>query len=379
MTRRADVVIVGAGVIGCSLAFYLSRAGRNVIVIDRGLIGQGSTAACAGGIRAQFSTEVNIRIGMQAKRVLAQFDQEVSASADFRPLGYLFLLTTQEQRREFAANVRLQRSLGVDDVAELTPRQAAELVPGLRCDDLSGATFCPSDGLAGPSEVTNGYAAAARRLGAVILEHTPLEAFSRIGGRISGVKTGAEEMVADEVVICAGPWAGEVGRLAGVVVPVTPSRRHIFLTGTVAGVSRDQPMTIDFQTSFYFHPEGAGVLFGMGNAERPDVVDTTMDWSLLERIVPDAAKRWPPLLDAPVKSGWAGLYENTPDAQPLVGPLTDGLWVAAGFSGHGFMMGPVIGDWLSRWMTEGAPPVDLGAFRPDRFERGGSQPERNVV
>jgi sarcosine oxidase, subunit beta len=379
MIRRAHVVIVGAGVVGCSLAFYLARAGRQVVVLDRGAIGQGSTGACAGGVRAQFSTEVNIRIGIQAKRILAGFESEVGRSADFRRVGYLFLLTTAEERAQFADAVHLQRHLGVDDVTELTPRQAGELVPGLRTDDLSGATFCPSDGLAGPNEVTAGYARAARRLGAVILEHTAVTAVSRRAGTIDGVETAGEHIAADEVVICAGPWTAEVGALAGSTLPVSPSRRHIFFTQPFPALTRTSPMTIDFHTSFYFHPEGDGLLFGMGDAERPESSQAVVDWSVLDRIVPRAAERWPPLLEARVKTGWAGLYENTPDAQPLVGPLSPGLWVAAGFSGHGFMMGPVIGDWLARWITAGAPPVDLGSFTPDRFTTGQSSPEHHVV
>jgi sarcosine oxidase, subunit beta len=379
MNRRADVVIVGAGVVGCSLAFYLAREGRRVIVLDRGAIGQGSTGACAGGVRAQFSTEINIRIGMQAKRILAAFENEVGRSADFRQGGYLFLLTTGEERAQFAEAVRLQRHLGVDDVVELTPRQAGELVPGLRWDDLSGATFCPSDGLAGPNEVTAGYASSARRLGALILEHAAVTAVSRHAGTIDGVETANESIAADEVVICAGPWTAEVGALAGFRLPVSPVRRHVFTTQPFPAVSRATPMTIDFHSSFYFHPEGDGLLFGMGDAEQPESSQAVVDWSVLERIVPRAAQRWPPLLEARVKTGWAGLYENTPDAQPLVGPLSPGLWVAAGFSGHGFMMGPVIGDWLARWMTGGAPPVDLGSFRPERFATGHSSPEHHVV
>jgi sarcosine oxidase subunit beta len=138
-------------------------------------------------------------------------------------------------------------------------------------------------------------------------------------------------------------------------------------------------MTIDFNSSFYFHPEGDGLLFGMGDAEQSESQEAVVDWSVLERIVPRAAERWPPLLEARVKTGWAGLYENTPDSQPLVGPLQDGLWVAAGFSGHGFMMGPVIGDWLAQWMTTGGPPVDLSSFSPNRFSDGHFVPERHVV
>lgn len=364
---------------GCSLAFYLARAGRRVIVVERGAIGQGATAACAGGVRAQFSTEVNIRIGMQAKRVLANFEHEVGATADFRPVGYLFLLTTPEQRAWFAETARLQRRIGLEDVVELTPRQAGGLVPGLRWDDLSGATFCPSDGLAGPMEVTAGYAGGARRHGAVILENEPVVAMVKRGGQVAGVETARRSIVAPEVVICAGPWAAPVGAMAGVALPVHPSRRHVFTTEPFSGITRQSPMTIDFHTSFYFHPEGDGVLFGMGNADRPESDQAVLDWSVLERIVPQAARRWPPLEDARVKVGWAGLYENTPDAQPLVGPVAAGLWVAAGFSGHGFMMGPVIGDWLAQWMTAGASPVDLGAFSPGRFTSGRSQAEHHVV
>lgn len=379
MTPRADVVLVGAGVVGCSLAFYLSRAGPRVTVVERGLIGQGSTAACAGGVRAQFSSEINILIGIEAKRRLAAFNEEVGRPADFRPVGYLFLLTTEAERDQFAEAVRLQRRLGVEDVVELAPAEAGRLVPGLRCDDLSGATFCPSDGLAGPSEVTSGYTAAARRLGAAFIEQTAVTGFLRRAGEVAGVETTSGPIDANEVVICAGAWSAEVGALAGLTLPVSPSRRHVFTTEAFPAVSRVSPMTIDFHTSFYFHPEGDGLLFGMSDAEPAESAEAVVDWSVLERIVPRAAERWPPLLEARVRTAWAGFYENTPDSQPLIGPLQPGLWVAAGFSGHGFMMGPVIGDWLAQWMTAGRPPQDLNSFRPDRFATGRSTPERHVV
>jgi sarcosine oxidase subunit beta len=364
---------------GCSLAYHLARAGRRVVVIDRGKIGQGATAACAGGIRAQFSTEVNIRIGMEAKRVLAHFVEETGQTADFREVGYLFLLTTDDERQRFADSVRLQRGLGMDDVVELTPAQARAMVPGLRTDDLSGATFCPSDGLAGPNEVTYGYANAARRLGAVIVEDTPLDGFLSDGGTVRGIRTNTGEILAADTVICAGPWAAPVGAMLGLTLPVEPSRRQVFVTEPFDGIGRRSPMTIDFHTSFYFHPEGEGVLFGMSDPATPPGDDTSVDWSFLDRITGVAERRWPPLLDARVKSAWAGLYENTPDFQPLIGPLQPGLWIAAGFSGHGFMMAPVIGRWLASWMTSGAPTPDLAAFAPDRFAAGALRPERNVV
>src|ERR1700732_76593 len=178
---------------GCSLAFYLSLAGRRVVVIDRGRIGQGATAACAGGIRAQSSTETNIGIGIEAKRLLARFVQETGQSADFRQVGYLFLLTTDEERSRFRDALELQRACGLDDVVELAPSAARAMVAGLETDDLCGATFCPSDGLAGPNEVTYGFANAARRLGAVILEDTPLDGFLTAGGTVRGIRTRAGE------------------------------------------------------------------------------------------------------------------------------------------------------------------------------------------
>jgi sarcosine oxidase subunit beta len=364
---------------GCSLAYHLARAGRRVVVIDRGKIGQGATAACAGGIRAQFSTEVNIRIGMEAKRLLKNFVEETGQTADFRPVGYLFLLTTGDERQRFADNVRLQRRLGMEDVVELSPADARAMVPGLQTEDLSGATFCPSDGLAGPNEVTYGYANAARRLGAVILEDTPLDGFLTAGGTVRGIRCRAGEIASADTVICAGPWSAPVGAMLDLALPIEPSRRQVFVTEPLDGIGRRSPMTIDFHTSFYFHPEGGGVLFGMSDPATPPGDDTTVDWSFLDRITAVAERRWPPLLEARVKTAWAGLYENTPDFQPLIGPLRAGLWIAAGFSGHGFMMAPVVGRRLASWMIDGSATADLSVFAPDRFLAGRLQPEGNVV
>jgi sarcosine oxidase subunit beta len=382
LPAQAEVVIVGAGVIGCSLAFHLARSGVGpVVVLERGAIGQGTTAACAGGVRAQFSTEVNVRIGIEAKRVLAAFEKETGASADFRPFGYLFLLATEEERETFSNNVRLQRACGVDDVRELTPEEAGSLVPGLVTADLAGATFCASDGLAGPNEVTFGYAGAARRLGVRIFEEKEVTGFLIKGGALAGVRTAAEEVRSRSTVICAGPWTGRVAGLASLELPISPSRRHAFVSEAMPGLDSRAPMTIDFQTSFYFHPEGPGVLFGMSDPEQTAGFDTSVDWSFLERLSAVAQRRWPPLLEARVKTGWAGLYEMTPDRQPLVGPIPSrpGLWVAAGFSGHGFMMAPVVGRCLAEAMAGRKPSIDLSAFEPGRFDSGRSDPERNVV
>ena len=376
------MVIVGAGVMGCSLAYHLARMGlRDIVVLDRGDIGRGATLACAGGVRAQFSTEINIRIGIEAKRTLKAFEAETGRSADFREVGYLFLLATDEERAAFQAGVQLQRRLGVEDVRWLTPAEAGNLVSGLDTSDLAGAVFCPSDGLAGPSEVTFGYADAARRLGVQIREGAAVTGFLKRGDHVEGVSTVDGELHSDQTVICAGPWAGQVGELDGMAIPILPSKRHVFVSGAMPAISRRTPMTIDFHTSFYFHPEGEGILFGMSDPGQAPGFDVSVDWAFLDRIAAVARHRWPPLLEAPVKTAWAGLYELTPDSQPLVGPLPNrpGAWIAAGFSGHGFMMAPVIGKWLAEWMIRGTPEVDLAAFAPDRFAAGRMEPERNVV
>ena len=382
LPSRSEVVIVGAGVMGCSLAFHLARLGqRQVVVLDRGEIGRGATLACAGGVRAQFSTEINIRIGMEAKRMLRGFEKETGRPADYREIGYLFLLQTEEERKDFEGSVRLQQRLGVEDVRWLEPKEAADLVCGLEVSDLTGAVFCPSDGLAGPSEVTFGYADAARRLGVQIREGAAVTGFLKRGDHVEGVSTADGELHSDQIVICAGPWAGQLGELDGIAIPILPSKRHVFVSGAMPAISRRTPMTIDFHTSFYFHPEGEGILFGMSDPGQAPGFDVSVDWAFLDRIAAVARHRWPPLLEAPVKTAWAGLYELTPDSQPLVGPLPNrpGAWIAAGFSGHGFMMAPVIGKWLAEWMIRGTPEVDLAAFAPDRFAAGRMEPERNVV
>jgi len=171
-----------------------------------------------------------------------------------------------------------------------------------------------------------------------------------------------------------------VGTMLGLQLPIVPSPRQVFVTEPFSAIGRSSPMTIDFHTSFYFHPEGEGVLFGMSDPAVPPGDDTRVDWSFLDRITAVAQRRWPPLLEARVKTAWAGLYENTPDFQPLIGPLQPGLWIAGGFSGHGFMMAPVVGRWLAAWIGGGTSPVGLGAFAPDRFAAGArGEPERNVV
>src|SRR5690348_10357072 len=251
LPASADCVIVGGGVVGCSLAYHLARRGMRPLLLERGGLGGGSTSRAAGGVRQQFSTAVNVRVSRMSLGMLKRFPEEIGADPGLQQIGYLFLASSEEEAALFATNVEVQRAAGLDDVELLDVAAALELVPDLNSADLTAATWCPSDGLAGPNDVTSGYAGAARRSGARVVEGAAVTGIDRDGDRVTGVRVGSRAVSSELVVDCAGPHAGEVGRMARVEVPVTPYRRHVFVTETFA-LRRSPPMTVDFRTSFYF-------------------------------------------------------------------------------------------------------------------------------
>lgn len=376
-----DVLIIGAGAVGCSLAHGLaSRGVGSVLVLDRGGIGEGSTGRCAGGVRQQFSTEVNVRIGMLSREILETFEERVGRGADFRQIGYLFVASDEAAMADLSQNLEVQRRAGLQDSRQVEVAEIAELVPGLRTDDLLGGSFCPSDGIAGPNEVTFGYAHAGRQRGVRIMEGVEVLGMTIKPGDCR-VRTSKGSIRAGRVVCCAGAWSSEIGKMVDVDVPVVPYRRHIFVTGPFDGANRDTPMTVDYRTSFYFHPEGDGLLLGMSDPAEPPSYRTDVDWEFLDHLVEHAVQRFPGLEEAQVHTGWAGLYEITPDNQPLVGEVTDrpGLWLCCGFSGHGFMQAPAVGELCADLMTGATPAFDISALRPERFQEGASVEEKAVI
>jgi sarcosine oxidase subunit beta len=379
--ETAEVVIVGGGVMGCSLAYHLAARGVGVLLLERGQLGSGSTARNAGGVRQQFSTEVNVRIQMRSVRMLERFEQEIGVPADFHQVGYLMLLTQPADVAHFRRLLQMWHRLGLAEARWLEPDEARSLVPALAVDDVLGATFCPTDGIASPDAVTMGYAAAARRLGAQLREGAEVTKIEVQGGRVSTLRTGIGDVATRAVFNCAGPWAGEVGRMAGVEIPVKPHRRHIWVTDHVEEVDRSSPMTVDFGTTFYFHPEGDGLLFGMGERDDPPTFSTETNPAFLETVIATALRRLPPLERAGIRTAWAGLYEVTPDHQAILGPVgeVEGLWCACGFSGHGFMQAPAAGDLLAQLFVEGHADVDITELGYQRFAAGGLRPERNVI
>ena len=252
-------------------------------------------------------------------------------------------------------------------------------MPQLNVEDVAGGTFCPSDGLAGPNEVTAGYVSAARRHGALVLDGLAVDAIERAGDRVTAVVARGARVATPLVVNCAGPYAAAVGAMAGVDVPVKPFRRHLFLTEAFA-LDQEPPMTVDVATSFYFHREGDGLLLGMSDPAEPSSFDTTVDWGFLEHLVEHATHRLPALEGAAIKTGWAGLYEVSPDNQAIVGKSElAGFWLCCGFSGHGFMQAPAVGRLLAAEITGAPGEIDLAPFSPGRFARGATVPESAVI
>jgi sarcosine oxidase subunit beta len=379
--ETADVVICGGGISGCALAYQLAKRKVDVLLLERAELGSQSTGKCAGGVRQQFSNEPNVRLQRMSVRMLEGFEQEVGHPADFRQIGYLFLLTQPQQVEDFRKNMEMWHRVGLTEARWVDPDEAARMVPILNVDDVLGCTFCPTDGIASPADVTSGYATAARRLGARLEEGVEVLGIDVAGGRVQGVRTSRGDVATRLVFNCAGPWAASIGRMAGLEIPVLPYRRHIAVTDTFPAVARTTPMTVDFRSSLYFHPEGDGVLLGMSDREEGPSFVTEVDWDFLERMFETAAARAPALASAGMKTAWAGLYETTPDHQAILGPLpeVEGFWCAAGYSGHGFMQAPAAALLLTQMLLDKTSEIDISSFGFERFARGSLVRERNVI
>ena len=371
----ASAVIIGGGVVGCSIAYHLARRGlRDVVVVERETVGAGTTSKAAGGIRAQFPTETEVRFSLEAIRVFENFREEFGVDIGYRKIGYLFLVSDPADLRGFEERMALQQRLGVD-VRRITPKEAKAIVPALHVDDLVAAVWGPQDGMAGPAEVTNGFARRARDLGVRIAEGLDVTAIDVETGRVRGVRTSEGRIDAPRVVNAAGPSAARVGRLAGLDIPVLPRRRHIFFTDPFPDLPGPVPLTTDRGSGFYFRKEMEQVLLSPGDVE--DVGDdpnVAVDWGRVERTVQMAVHRIPVIENARIAGGWAGLRPLTPDDHAIIGPAPglEGMFLAVGFGGHGFQHSPATGRYVAEWMLDGCPSMDLSLFDPARFAAGRS-------
>ncbi|GAI12158.1 unnamed protein product, partial [marine sediment metagenome] len=274
MKAVAEVVIIGAGIIGTSIAYHLAKAGcHDVVVLEKDAIGMGSTAKCGGGIRKQFSTEVNIGLSIESVEFFEHFEEETGHVPDFRQYGYLMLATTESEMDAFRRNVALQQELGVD-VYLLSPHEAKEVVPQLNIEDILGATYCPTDGVADPYSVVQGFASTARRLGVKIYEGVEVTGMKLAGSRVQGVLTSKDEIGTPVVVNAAGPYAGQVGKMVSLDIPICVTKRHAFFTGPSDKIRKDVPFILDLHTGFVLRREGPVIMFGMREDNALETFDT---------------------------------------------------------------------------------------------------------
>lgn len=382
LPATADIVIVGGGVMGASTLYHLSARGiKNVVLLERNeFFGQEATGRCAGGVRYQFATEINIKLSIESLPMLDRFKFEIGQDVNYRKCGYLFVLTNEKDVETFKHNVALQNKLGAKTVW-LSGDEVRRKVPSMKFEDALGGTFNPNDGLVDPNSVVMGYIGASLKLGAKAYTDVDVTGFELDGDRICGVKTNQGVIRTSVVVNAAGPWAGLVGKMAGVEIPITSLRRQMFTTTPLSELPSDFPFVIDFAQSLYFHREGEGVLTGMSNPNETHAFDENVDekWEMVN--MEAAISRLPMLEKAGMISHWAGLYEVSPDAHPIYGKTpVEGFFIVGGFSGHGFMHGPVSGKLMSEIILEGkAATLDVSQLDLARFVEGRLIREYNVV
>lgn len=358
MRDTADVVVVGGGAMGASVAWHLRRLGvEDVVLLEREVLASGSTSKSAGGFRAQFADELNVRIALRSLDELEEMD-----GVELRQHGYLFLLDNEPDVERFRAALALQHSLGVPS-RELSVEEALAVVPQLAPDGLLAATFCELDGYVTPEDVVQWYAR-----GTDVRQSCEVVGIDVDRGRITAVRTTRGTVATDTVVCCAGAWSREVGVMAGVDLPVRPEPHWMHFTPTDGGLPARLPLTVDFSTGFYFHREGQGLAFG---GREPT----------LEEVAIPAARRLPVLAELPVQSSWWGYYEVSPDYNAIVGEAAEPsrFLYATGFSGHGFQQAPAVGEHVAELIVGREPTLDLSPFSLERFERDEARPEAFVI
>ena len=372
MEKTADIVIIGGGIIGVSIAYYLGKRGaKNVVLLEKDLIGMGSTGLCAGGIRRQWSTEVNMQFAMKSFEVFQNFEEEFGVSPEFHQIGYLFLARDEEELESFKKNIEFQNRFGVPSQL-LTREQVKKEWPFLNLEDVFGGAFCDTDGYAGPTEVTNAIAKEARRHGVKILEKIEVISIEVSRDRIVSVTTRDGRVETRTVVNAAGPYAANVGKLAGVEIPVNPIRRQLFVTNPFDKIPRSVPLTIDHKQNFYFRREGECVLLSGPQDEKPSF-NLTTDFDSMVQTAEKAMHRVPVFEKAKINRGWAGLYEISPDNHAILGkvPEVEGLILAVGFSGHGFQHGPAAGMTIAELIWNGkSESIDIDPLALTRFKEG---------
>jgi sarcosine oxidase, subunit beta len=349
----ARIVVAGSGAVGASVAYHLALLGADdVVVAERGELVSGSTSRAMGGVRQQFSTAEEVVLARESIEFLARLGPSL-----FRQVGYLFLATTDDGLAALEERRALQNELGVP-----VERVDASVVPGLAVDDVLGATCCWSDGVADPAGVAREVLRLAQGRGVVVRPNTR-----------------AEDVERDVLVIACGPWSPELAATVGVDLPIRPLCRQLLETSPVTELPDELPMVIEAETGFHFRRRGDRLVLAMTDPEPRWTFETTVDKSVFDDRLERLALRYPPAADATIANAWAGLYDMTPDAHPIVGRIADGVYAACGFSGHGFMQSPAVGRALAELIVRGESSLDLTPYALERFDAGATFPERVVL
>jgi sarcosine oxidase subunit beta len=376
--QTAEIVIIGGGIVGSSIAWHLTRAGcRSVLVIEReSSQGKGSTGKSMGGVRAQFSTPVNIQMSLYSIPFYAKFEEVVGHPADYRPQGYLFLATKPSHLDYLSANFDRQKKLGLKTARLLPAEEIRAMLPQLRADDVLGGSFCSTDGFVDPYSVMNGFMASAVEHGATLWKKTEVTGITVDQRGAFTLNTSRGPVSTRTVVNAAGAWAAEIARFAGIDLPVEPLRRMLVPSEPFSDFPHTSPMVIDMSNGFHFRPEGRGFLLAWNDPEETPGYKTDFEPSFIEKILMHAANRVPAFENLPVnpKRAWAGLYEMTPDHHCILGPVAavPGFFLANGFSGHGVMHSPATGKILADLILQGKTDVvdDVSVLAFERFARG---------
>jgi sarcosine oxidase subunit beta len=382
MRSTADAVIIGGGIIGAAVAFYLNREkfGHIVLVEKEPFLGSGSTSKAAGGIRAQFHNKVNIQMSMLSETLFERFKEDTGYDALFDQVGYMFLLSEDADVEVFARSYELQKSLGLD-VMLLKQDEISQYAPHVRIDDIKAATFCPRDGLGDPHEFLSGYEQAARKEGVEIELEAEVTGIEAPGGKIASVETKRGEISTPLVINCGGAFAGLIGAMVGADVPVKPFRRQCVTTGELDWVKPSFPMIVDVTSGLYSHKESKGLLLGWADKSVEASFDISIDPDYTDTILELGLERMPQLETAELANQWAGLYETTPDHRAIIGweEAVEGMFHVAGFSGHGLMHAPAAGLVTAETITGKTQSVDIDSLSPARFGKGELVEETNVI
>ena len=382
MIKTADVVIIGGGISGVAIAYNLAKKGvKNIVVIEKNYLASGATGRCGAGVRQQWGTEMNCRVAMESIKFFETANEELEYNRDieFKQGGYLIVASTEKEDLQFQKNVALQRSLGME-VEYMTPKEATKIVPYLNTEGLTSATFCQKDGHLNPFLATDAYAKAAERLGVKIYTYTEVLDINTSNGKVTSVLTNAGEIFTNTVVNAAGGYSKNIAEMVNVDIPVYSERHQILVTEPVEPTQG--PMVMSFSKNIYCQqtPHGSFVM-GRGDNTEPRDLRITSSWNFLDEMAKTVTELLPPLGKLRVVRQWAGLYNLTPDRQPIYGAVdnVEGFYMAVGYSGHGFMFAPMTGLLMSEIILGEETSIDISSLDLGRFARNELVFEPSVV